>query len=125
MKKRILCSILSAVMIASLMALPASAASATLNIGDISAWSGQVQGTYVVLDDAWNDASSARNVYFDFKYYNGSSWVKDKNAANLDPDDRINSLKYSNTKGASMSWLLQINTWNCWYDDCYAYGNIC
>lgn len=105
--------------------MPASAGvGATLNKDKKSAWSGEIVGTAIELTKAWNDGSSERNVYFDMKYYNGSSWVKDKCAANLDPNESINASVSSNKKAAQMSWGLQVNTWNCWYSGCYAHGNI-
>ena len=122
MKKRMLATAFSIAMLFSVLALPASAVEATLNKGRGSAWAGQVQSRRVILSKACNDDSSARNVYFDFKYYNGSKWVTDMNAANLNPNSTLKSPKKSNNKDAQMSWILQINTWNCWYSDCYAYG---
>ncbi len=126
-KKRLLCGALAALTVTAGMVMPASAAnsaSATLNKGAKSVWSGKIVDNQIALTEAWNSADSARNVYYDFKYYNGSSYKKDKNAADLDPNDSLHSTVYSNKKAADMTWILQINTWNCWYNGCYAYGKI-
>lgn len=128
-KRKILCGILAALVIICSLTLFASAAdtaSATLNGNAVSAWSGQINNArQIELTKAVNEARSKHRAYFDFKYYNGSSWKKDKNAADLAINTSIgNTHVKSNLKGAGMSWILQINTWCCWYRDCFASGTI-
>lgn len=123
--KKLLYGILATLIVVMGFIIPVGAAqTATLTVGNVSAHSGVIVDTFTILTQAWNSSTSARNVYFDFKYYNGSSWKKDKNAADLDPNDSIHDYIYSSTKVTDMSWKLQINTWNCWYNDCYASGSI-
>lgn len=124
--KKFLSVILSVAMLTLISAFPATAetSSATLDKGDISAWTGSLSGKQISLISAINYADSARKVYFDFKFYTGSSWKKDKNAVGLNVNTCIYSPLYSNSKDYSMSWVVQINTYNCWFDDGHAYGLI-
>lgn len=127
-KRKILCGILAALVIICSLTLFASAAdtaSATLIPTAVSAHSGQINDAkQIKLTEANNAASSKYKVYFDFKYYNGSRWIIDKNAAALKRNTKIYDAVYSNKKDVSMSWMLQINTYTCLFTGCSAYGAI-
>ncbi len=124
--KKILSVILSVAMLTLILAFPASAATATgtLNKKDVSAWTGSLTDTQISLITAINYDDSDRKVYFDFKYFDGSGWKKDKNAAGLDVDTQKLSIEYSSSKDYAMSWIVQINTFNCWYTGGHAYAVI-
>lgn len=124
--KKILSVVLSVAILMVVFAFPASAAtsSATLDIGEVSAWTGSLSDTQLKLTSAMNYPDSARKVYFDFKYYNGKEWKTDKNAVGLDVNRSIVGAIDSSVFSQVMSLVVQINTFNCWFTDGHAYGAI-
>ncbi len=122
--KKFLCGALASVLVFSYMIIPVNAASATLNTNQTSVWSGEEMGEEIALVEAFNNASSEREVYFDLKYYSGTRWKKDKCAATLHPNDRLQQYVLSSRKAAPVTWILQINTYNARHTGCSAYGSI-
>lgn len=122
MKKKLVSFTLAIMVVISLFAVPASAAGVTLLKVQKINNSASVFGNQKFCN-GWNDKDSAKTVYLDMKYYNGSSWVYDSGAS-IAPNCKLNSSVWSNKKGAEMSWRLWINTYAALYTGSYAYGEI-
>lgn len=117
---------LSVVMLVLAMILPVSAdtASATLTTDEKSVWTGVLFGRQIRLTTAINYEDSARKVFFDYKYHNGTKWVTDKNAVALEPNRSISSPLSSSQLDQSISWRVQVNTYLCLYKNCHAFAEI-